>query len=351
MDNQVQAPSTHSNDERKPAQSDIHATIQVSQNNLVATAKRFSLLAQIYNWQPTGQLVRLDLPITNADNTPLFAVRSSPFWIPLNFFIKSWDSAKPKPTCGGPFFTWDRLRSLIQPVSVSNMKYSDQWKMSTGISFLENDDMPDISLHSLHAIAWTGTIEYMFKIISNTTTQGKICVSRIYQAARPRVFYDPTSYKSPLFYAMNTQAQRRKNAFITEDLARTTDLHVSMPWRDQFPYRCIPEELALATEGDVKPNELDPKSKQYIPKSSVTLPDSWLIFDVLGILDKSAGASSVTIEIWIKAGEDFQLVGSQPFAPRLFSEKTQVGKDGRATIMNVTKPTVHITSTSEWKNS
>lgn len=324
-------------------ESSFEKTIIKNSDNLITNNARFSILAQIYQWQPTGILLRLSLPIVNQDNSPLFALRVSPFWIPLNYVIRRHNELLLSTyfSNSGSFYFYDRMRSWCVPVSTQNTTFSEQVNIPTSLRIIESDDMPDITLFALHHMAWTGTIQYMFKIISNTTTQGKIVVTRQYNVQRPAYWNDPMTYKTPLSFVQTSQSARRKNAFLIEDLAKTTDLQINCPWVDPYPFKSIRNEIFSATEGSGGvPFTTNGKALSQV--------DSWIFLDIIGALDVSAGSTSALIEFWIKAGPDFQLHGPAPIASHFCKSYTSYASDGRPLSFEQNSPTVRITSTNNY---
>jgi hypothetical protein len=292
--------------------------------NLIGQRKLLSVMAQIFEWQPTGVLLKLNLPLENADNSPFFALKASPFWIPLNYFINHKD-IYPTALTGGRFRYWDDMRSWCVPMSHTNLIYDDQFRIPSAIEIIEQDDMPDITMHALNHVGWTGSIQYMLKIVTNTTTQGKIAISRLYNVYRPPYFGDPTRNKTPLVFDQNSQSARRKNAYVVEDLAKTSDLEINLPYVDKLPWK---SQAFLTNQAN------------NIAKT--TQHDSWAMFDILGTLDVSAGSKSALIEIWIKAGPDFQLLYPQPYASFINDYRFSFISDGRPNVFG-TSPTVLVT--------
>jgi len=338
MDNIPTLPVTIDSIDAVELPTDPHTTVEQTQNILWHN-QLLSLLSQIYNWQSTGQLIRIDLPMENYDNSPLFAIKVSPLWIPLNYFIKLHLARGAGNHYCGCFYTWDRLRSLICPMGTGNLRFSDQFNMPSNLTFIENDTMPDISLHALHSMYWTGSIEYMFKVISNVTTQGKISFSRLYNISRPRVFKSPTRTKTPLIFAQNSQTKRRKNGFLTVDLSRTEDIDLGCLYRRETGFNNIVTQLNLATMGT-----------GGVPQANLPSDnDSYIIADIIGALDRSAGSGSTTIEIWIKAGPDFVLYNESPLSHRHVENVFDMGMDGRPNKIGFSTTNIDILGPDSFK--
>jgi len=269
--------------------------------NLIQNHKRLSLLMQIYNWQPTGQCFRIKLPMQVSRNYPLLAIEVTPLWIPLHYWCSVFSS--------NPTYNYCMMKPWLFPVSVTNTLQTIE--PPTGISYIEKDNMPDIAWFALHHAAWSGGLDYMFRVVSNTTTQGKLSFSRAYDVVRHPVGYNPTKVRGPLHYAMNSITSRQKNAFAILDLSRTSDLQLHLPYIQMTPIK--------------RPNMFNFQQKHY----SIRDTGSYLFVDVVDILDKSAGSDELIVDIWMKASPDFKLHHPMPLsiahsltAPERFGDDT-----------------------------
>lgn len=259
--------------------------------NIVQNNKRLSFIGQIFNWQPTPVSIRITLPIEVSRNMPLFCFRVSPFWIPLNYFMASsttWN--------GSRVTAWLNAKSWHFPVGVpvaGNTQYS---ATPTGINFIEKDNMPDISWLAMNHAGWSGEIDYMYRVISNVTTQGKLSFSRQYNVVTPPAYFDANHFRTPMNTSFNSISSRKKNSFMILDLSRTADMQINCPYVDLKPFKRTVNRLGF-------PNR--------VPAAE---SDSFIVADIVDILDSSAGANEFIMDIWIKAGPDFQL--HHPVPPR-----------------------------------
>jgi len=305
--------------------------ITLKPQNLLKHNQILSLIMHIYNWQPTGTILSFTLPIENFNNSPLFAIKNTPLWLPLNYFVKLHQtrSGDHGPGC---FYTWDRLRPCFAPMQIYDVQFDDQFAISSNIRIIEQDDMCDLTLHSMHHGFYTGSIEYMFKIVSNVTTQGKIVLSRVYNVTRPNLFGHPVEQKTPLIFTGNSQTIRRKNAFFVNDLSRSVDTDVLLDFKYHLPFKSMFERLCNANQGTIED-----------PAGAICLPDDYVMLDVMGLLDKSAAAGSFSIEIWIRAGSDFQLEMPIPLSKFLNDANFSVASDGRPNILSSAGNNISIT--------
>lgn len=262
--------------------------------NLIQNHKRLSLLAQIYNFQPVGCVIKFHLPIINTDNSPLFMMRISPSWMPLTVFSGL------EPTGSGRIARYCNQKGWVIPTNMVvdepgtiNGGNMDFVPIGKAVTIIEYDDPPDIAFWNLNCLGWRGSINYQLRCISNVTTQGKLAVSRLYDISSPPYVYDPSLHRTPLPFP-RSQVWRRKNAQMLLDLSRADDFEINCPYISKQNYNpnYPRNDIEIVTTGPM---------------------ESYLCFDILDTLSASAGAAEFTFEIWIQAGPDFEYVF--PFPP------------------------------------
>jgi hypothetical protein len=263
--------------------------------NLIQNHKRLSILAQIYNWQPTPVSLRLTLPVETRWNLPLIMFEVTPFWIPLNYFmateynysnrrVLAYLNAKP----------WHfPLDSHAASLLAANNEIRN---VPTGVNVIEKDNMPDLSWLAMCHAGWSGRLDFMYRIVSNVTTQGKIAFSRMFNVERPPVYFDANQLRTPFKTAFSSSSSRKKNSFMILDLSRTTDLQVQCPYMDIVPFRRTADRIGAGN------------------RAGRTLNASYIVLDIVDVLDASAGSNEFLVDIWIKAGPDFQF--HYPLPPR-----------------------------------
>jgi len=261
--------------------------------NLIQNNKRLSLLAQIYNWQPTCLSIRITLPIEPRWNRPLFAIEVSPYFIPLSYFVTS------NTTWGGRRIhsyldakSWHFVANRLFAANI-NLDYTDN---PANVHMIEKDNMPDITWMALNHAAWSGEIDFMFRCISNVTTQGKLSFSRIYNVERSSLYFNASNKSSLIDYSMTSMTSRKKNSFMILDISRTTDLQINCPYIDIKPMKRSVDRLSNPT------------------RSQTGEPSSYILVDIVDALASSAGSNELILDLWIKAGPDFKL--HQPMPPR-----------------------------------
>lgn len=271
-------------DNSEVAGSSKTAVIQHSEN-LVQNHQRLSILGQIYNWQYTGCIVKLNLPIENENNSPLFGIKVTPDWINAKFMMDRDlpDNRRVTRYC--------ERKGWTVPLSYAEAGLNS---IGSSISIIESDDQPDIAIWNQHALGWTGGLNFQLRCISNVTTQGKLVFSRQYDVNKPAMTYDPTKNRTFFPTIRQSQQWRRKNAFMIGDLSRSTDFEIQCPWISKYNFI----------------NNCDTQGAAY---TGYATEHSYIWVDIAGVLSASAGASECLFEIWIQAQPDFRFI--HLFAP------------------------------------
>lgn len=265
------------------ATSDKSAVIQHSEN-IVQNHQRLSLIGQIYNWQFTGTILRLNLPIENSNNIPIFGLKVTPDWVKMKWLMK--DTAVTRRVA-----RFCQRKGWTIPMDPTGTVTN----IGAAISVIESDDMPDIAFWNQAALGWNGGINYQLRCISNVTTQGKIVFSRQYDVFQPALNYDPTINRTYLPNIRTSQQWRRKNAFMVGDLSRTNDFEIECPYISKYNFV----------------SNIDTNMSAYTGRPT---EHSYIWMDISGILSASAGAQECLFEIWIQAAPDFQYI--YPTVPR-----------------------------------
>lgn len=257
--------------------------------NLIETQRRFGIYGQIFNWQKTGITVRLNAPIENVLNDPFLLLKVTPLWLPSTFFVAMNETY--------PTILWDKHRPWFLPVSAYFSQFADLLPISKAVTIFEEDNASLLSILAYYSLGWTGGLEYQFKIISNSTSQGKIIFSRLYDITRPLIFGAIEKTKTPFYIPTYSQSDRMKNSAVMQDLSSRNDIILSLPYSDKSPWKSnnILRDLAVGS--------LSANVRNYENPG-----DSYVALDIAESIQPSAGASSVSIQIWIRAMPDFQLI-------------------------------------------
>lgn len=287
-----------------------------SMTNQIIAAKTLGFYSQIYNWNHTGVVIRLNLPITNADNTPLFMIKISPYFPSLNEMAQKLTrnaTDTRNAYFSRPMKFYNMMRSVIVPMLYEDVVFGDRTEIGSGISIIECDDPPLISFLARHSLGWTGALSYKLKMISNVTSQGRIAISRVYDLPTIPHYGDFFKIRTPVALSGGTTRYRRDNAFMFIDLSRDDDLEIECPYVDSLPWKSIVyEELSALSNPN---NGID-------EPGTIDVRNSYLVADVVGTLAQSTTSSTIEFELQIKAGEDFEL-----FEPDVIGTWNYINRD------------------------
>ncbi|UHM27644.1 MAG: hypothetical protein FPoV1_gp4 [Fushun polycipivirus 1] len=272
--------------------------VHFSTSNLINQSKFFGIMSQIYNYQPTGLIVQIDLPVENLHNLPLFVIRISPLFVSFQE-MDNWPKTFPR--C----YVWDQLRPCFSCMSENDLQYDDVYPVPDWFKVIEYDDVPDIALHARHHMFYTGGMKFSLRPITNMTTQGRIAISRINNVQRTRSMFVSTC-RVPLKYDFGSQTTRMSNGFDYVNLAAQEDIEIDCPYTSEYPWRSLCVRLNSLCQSMSPATVPKPTSNDYL------LRDDYIVVDPIGLLDRSAGSSTFSFAIWVKACDDFQFSGPQP---------------------------------------
>lgn len=275
---------------------------------------------------PTGIRVKVDTPIVNNLNVPLLALKADPLCALLDTFVRNKDDNY-TPT-GGNFWWWDRLRSVIVPMSCQDLEFDDQGSMPDGITIEEYDDMNLFTLLNYHIGLWKGKFYYLLRPQTNVTTQGYLAFSRAFDVNRPLIWGNPTATKTPLEYPVNSQLARALNSQSVYNPSDTSDLILEVPFIEKTAFKSRWwDNIQIENASDTNP---------AIPKDT----SSWYFIDILGQL--ASTQSSMYMTIYTYADPEFEIRSPVPLAQRWFLDKMTNQLSGLVTKISKS-PTITVT--------
>lgn len=274
----------------------------LNSTNLMKIQTIFGFTSQIYNWNKTGITFKLNAPIVNVMNHPLLMFKVTPTWLPTNYISNAYSFKY-------PVTMWELFRPWYIPIPLSMAQYTDLLPIGDAIDIFEEDDPCLLSVLSFSSLGWTGGLEFQFRIVSNSTSQGKIQFSRVYNVNRPHIYGSPHHLRTPLDIPIQTQSMRLANSAVLADVANMNDTIISCPYSEPYSWvsNRIPMDIA---NGEFPPATCEPGR-------------SYICLDIVESLLPSAGASTVSIQVWIRAKEDFQFIGLVPLPNKIYDKKTK----------------------------
>lgn len=273
---------------------------------------------------PTGIRIKIDTPIVNNLNIPVFALKAEPFCPLLDTFVRNKDNGNTPQ--GGNFWNWDRLRTVIVPMSCQDLAFDDTEALPSGVTIEEYDDPNILTLLGFQIGLWKGSFKYLLRPQTNVTTQGYLAFSRAFDVNRPLLWGNPAAKRTPLEYPVNSQLARGLNAQSVYNPAETSDLILDVPFIEKVPF----------------------KSKWYDwiqirnPGTNDIAKDvsSWYFIDILGQL--ASTQSSMYITLYTFVDPDFEIRSPMPLPLMWFTDELTNQLSGKVTKIS-SSPTINIT--------
>lgn len=263
---------------------------EINQTNNVITpidkTRAISIIGQIHNWQHCGIAVTFVLPMTNINNSSIFALENRPFAVPLKYLYQSKHFVDTEIVA-----FWQNNRMWHVPISIDSPDMFIQDNIGKGISVKEFGTMPFLSLMLLHHYMYRGAISFKIVQINNFTTQGKIAVSVRPNVARPRLKGNWFSQRTPYDIEPYSSRINRDTDHTILDIGRDSQTDILVPFRDNYEWKSIYQNSIIDSSQGENP----------VAQGNV------MFFEPMGTLDISAGSKEVTFEIYFKAEEDFEL--------------------------------------------
>lgn len=333
MDNIPKLPNEELAETQSPAEDEAFNTQKTPAK--VNIRRNPSILSQIYEWSITGQAIRLELPFASQDNYPLLAIRHTPLWISLNkmFHLRTLSTAT---IANGYFGMYSLLMPLLSPVGIKDRSFTDYKLMPEGLSIIEYDDEPLLTLMALHHLAYTGGIEIMVQLVGNSTTQGRFAFSNKRNVQQARIFTNFMRERTVLNMPMTSKRNRLDNAFSYLNPQQSTSCVLQNDRFDMKTWINIPKLIENAA-GYGTFYSTDPMAGSYAQHEMFTF------IDIEGSLGATAGLQQIEMRFWIRAMPNFQFSGPLVPGAGFMSSKYSYISDGRPVVRDRTRNTQSVT--------
>lgn len=292
----------------------------------VATAtmpRQMSVFNLIYQWQPMGFRVILDLPFIGDDQNFIFAIRNGPF-IPQRTVKPHYDIIMSVGntelnrggwTEGVMSFAYNNMIPVILP-SDDSTNYPDPAKPP--ITLTNYDYPPTIASIAQSFRRWRGDMQYRIRMVAGFATQGYVMCSSLKNVFSPVGIYNqfktaPTLQRQDISFRPAMQ-----NSYALSDTSMFRHLELTYPYDYPTPYydqyawisrRVVPSYQFM-------PNDILNPGKYSLRNRLVqTEPhgDNWIVFGIRGDLEASEVGSQVVFELEYRCMEGFQF--ADPFLP------------------------------------
>nr|AXA52578.1 putative capsid [Linepithema humile polycipivirus 2] len=262
-----------------------------------------TLVSLMFQWQPTGFRVNVNLPFIGNDSGMFFCIRNGPY-IP-NFRDQYVYNGY---QCG--IFVYNNTKNVFLHFDNTSRpsdgppKYPEGYKIS-----LAHYDMPP-PLARLAACfrKWSGGMQYRIRVVAGFATQGYLLTFPIKNTSMPVGIFDEYN-STPLLPRQDlTYKESMINSYIPSDTSMYRHVDITMPYEYPTPYydqynwldqRCFPKvDGVVLSQNRVI---IEPHGDNYIGVG------------VRGNLEASQDVGNISFEIEYRAMEDFQF--SDPGLP------------------------------------
>lgn len=288
------------------------------QSNLPQTTmpRQISILNWIYQWQPMGIRVILNLPFTGDDSDFVFAIRNGPY-IPYPYFngYEDLDQAGVKSNYPAPVssFGYNNTRAVYLPYAQGS-DYPDPSKPTH--TLVHYDLPPIISTMAQSFRRWRGDMQYRLRIVAGFATQGYVIGTTIKNTFSPIAIYDEYKVAPHIERQDISYRAGMMNAYTLSDTSMFRHLEITMPYDyptsfyDQYAWlaRRVCPSINFSYDTSAKKWTADEGFLQDEPHG-----DNFLAVGIRGNLEAGAAGSQIIFELEYRCAEGFQF--ADPFFP------------------------------------
>lgn len=338
-----------------PAGSDSHKLPEQARVPNCAMPRQISCLELIYQWQPMGFRVTINLPFVSDDQSYLFAIRNGPF-IPIPMYpYNDFNNVNPEPenkTTGSPCpemtktelncYAWNNMRPVhhfqtFNPLSTERYEFPKDY----GIIIDQYDYPPILSSFAQMFRRWRGDMQYRLRVVAGFATQGYLIVSSLKNVPAPIACYNPTKYRVPFMRQDTSYREAMMNSYIMADTSMFRHIEATMQfeypvqWYDQFQWMTRRISPVAAVGCNQTQKEKWTPAEQH--------GDNYLLAATRGTIAAAHTGAQLVFEIEYRAMEGFQF--ADPFVPNssLFRpiQRGWTNKGGVTKTMYVPNETWH----------
>nr|UDL13975.1 MAG: hypothetical protein [Xiangshan picorna-like virus 6] len=306
-----------------PAGSLAHKIPEQARIAVCNMPRQISMMNLMYQWQPMGFRIVIDLPFVSNDESYLFAIRNGPF-IPLfpykyddtnnatedeNF--KTTGDPNPKVLSKGiDCFAWNNTRPVVHFQTFEELTASAKFPDKYGIKISQFDAPPFLSALSQMFRRWRGDMQYRIRTVAGFATQGYVIVSSLKNIPSPIWCGNPFLYRPSYIRQDTSFRESMMNAYVMTDTSMFRHVEVTqqfeypVQWYDQFMWlarRVSPLSAANVTNGPQFWSMSEPHGDNYVVVAS------------RGSIAAAHTGAQLVFELEYRAVEGFQF--ADPFLP------------------------------------
>jgi hypothetical protein len=287
--------------------------------------RQMSMLNLIYQWQPMGIRVVLNLPFIGNDQDFLFYIRNGPFIPPppqTRTYVDDYYDDNP-----------ELYQGLVSSYGANNMgavymfasksgpypDYDDKSK-DFPIVMTQYDMPPAISTIAQSFRRWRGDMQYRIRVVAGFATQGYIIVTPLKNVYIPIGIYNQFKIRPSIQRQDKSYRYPMMNSYALADTSMYRHIEITMPYDYPTPYydqyawmarRVVPAPYWFPYNGTGKP-PVTP-----VPRSGGIKAephgDNFIGIGLRGNLAATQAGSQIEFELEYRCCEGFQF--ADPFLP------------------------------------
>lgn len=286
--------------------------------------RSISILNLIYQWQPMGIRVVVDLPFTSNNKDFLFCIRNGPF-IP-QFFTPVEANSGENPFGGKDtlpikntmLFFFNNTRPVIHGPT-----HFEKFPDKNFVHITYYDYPPILASLSSCFRRWRGDMQYRIRTIAGFATQGYVFVAPVKNAFSPIGIYDENVWSPPLQRQDTSYREVMMNSYVMGDTSMFRHVEVTVPYEYPVPYY---DQYAWLSRR-INPNKYNVYEGESLGRPITTEPhgDNWIVMGLRGNLAATHEGAQVMFELEYRAAEGFQFADPGLVFDRMFHPHSEAG--------------------------
>lgn len=277
--------------------------------------RQVSVLDWIYQWQPMGYRVVVNLPFTGNDADFLFAIRNGPF-------IPRWEKRyvprnrdEFQPTCTAAqcsnvttYYAWNNTRAVF-PFYIRETPQA----RDPSVVISQFDAPPMLSTLAQSFRRWRGDMQYRIRLVAGFVTQGYLVVTTMKNKFFPIGKYNEYWHVPKMTQQDISYREGMQNSYILSDTSMIRHVEATMlyeyplPYYDQYEWlarRVNPFPYWCRSVDKVSGNcQVKPTGARF---DQIPHGDNYLVVGLRGQLATGQTGSQLAFELEYRAMEGFQ---------------------------------------------
>lgn len=306
-----------------PAGSLAHKLPEQAKIPVCNMPRQISMLNLMYQWQPMGFRIVIDLPFVSNDKSYLFAIRNGPF-IPM--FPYRYDDTNnvsedenfkttgdPNPKIASKdidCFAWNNTRPVVHFQTFDELNSSAKFPKDYGIKITQFDFPPFLSALSQMFRRWRGDMQYRIRTVAGFATQGYVIVSSLKNIPSPIWCGNPFIYRPSYIRQDTSYREAMMNAYVMSDTSMFR--HIEITQQFEYPVQWYDQFMWLARRVSPLSTSVVQAGPQYWSMSEPH-GDNFTVVASRGSIAAAHTGAQLVFELEYRAVEGFQF--ADPFLP------------------------------------